>query len=63
MAIPYRNVCGWNERLASTKLDASFEHIILHTKVWNVQSDGVPEATFAAEVTVVYDDYGNIAIL
>ena len=56
MAILYRNARGWNERLASTKLGANFEHIILHTEVWNVQSDGVPNATFAAEVTVVYGD-------
>ena len=56
MAILYRNARGWNERLASMKLGANFEHIILHTEVWNVQSDGAPNATFAAEVTVVYGD-------
>lgn len=52
----YRNARGWNERLASTKLGARFEHIILHTEVWNIQSEGVPDATFAAEVSVVYGD-------
>ncbi len=58
MAIHYRNARGWNERLASTKLGARFEHIVLQTEVWNVQSaaDEVTDATFAAEVTVVYGD-------
>ena len=60
MVIHYRNARGWNERLASTKLGARFEYIALQNEVWNIQSDdqsdGVQNAKFAAEVTVVYGD-------
>ena len=56
MAMHYRKARGWNKRLASTKQGARFEHIILYTEVWEIQSDGVPDATFAAEVSVVYGD-------
>ena len=56
MAINYRNARGWNERLASTKLGAKFEHIVLHTEVWDVPSNRFSDATFAAEVTVTYGD-------
>ena len=56
MAINYRNARGWNERLALRKQGAKFEHIILQTEVWNIHSDVVGDATFAAEVSVVYGD-------
>ncbi len=54
MAIHYREARGWNRILASTKQGVRFEHIILHTEVWSIQSG--EDATFAAEVSVTYGD-------
>ena len=56
MAKHYRNARGWNERLASTKQGARFENIILRTDIWNIQSDRVPDASFAGEASVMYGD-------
>ena len=60
MAMHYRNARGWNQRLALTKLGAKLESIVLRTEVWDIQADdqteGVPDAKFGAEVTVVYGD-------
>ena len=60
MVIHYRNARDWNERLAATKLGAKFDYIALQTEIWKIQSDdqtdGVPDAKFAAEVMTVYGD-------
>lgn len=56
----YRNARGWTERLASMKQGARFDHIILYTEIWNIQSDIIsdvsPDASFAGEVSVMYGD-------
>ena len=59
MAKHYRDARGWNERLASTKQGAKFEHIILYTEIWNIQPNGVPETSFAGEVSVMYGELLN----
>ena len=56
MAKHYRDARGWNERLASTKQGAKFEHIILQTEVWNIQSDRVADASFAGNLSVIYGE-------
>ena len=54
MARHYRDARGWNERLASTKQGAQFEHIILKIEIWKLQSDRAEDASFAGELSVTH---------
>ena len=56
MARHYRDARGWNERLASTKQGAKFEHIILKDEIWNLQSDRAEDASFAGDLSVMYGE-------
>ena len=50
----YRDAHGWNERLASIKQGAKFEHIILKPEIWRLHSDRAEDASFAGELSVMY---------